>query len=77
MNHPNLTSREVKNENADNQNSETSFRILMKKELIVITVIFKFYQKMSVKNGLQSALSGLPLTLSGPKLTFSGLKMVL
>ena len=77
MNHPNLTSREVKNENADNQNSETSFGILMKNELIVITVIFKFYQKMSVKNGLQSALSGLPLTLSGPKLTFSGLKMVL
>ena len=62
---------------ADNQNSETSFGIFMKNELIVIAVIFKFYQKMSVKNGLQSALSGLPLTLSGPKLTFSGLKMVL
>ena len=31
---PNLTSREVKNENADNQNSGTSFGILMRNELI-------------------------------------------
>ena len=46
---PNLTSREVKNENADNQNSGTSFGILINNELIVITVNFRFSQKMSVK----------------------------
>ena len=47
---PNLTSREIKNKNTDNPNSDTSFGIFMKNELIVITVIFKFSQKMSVKN---------------------------
>ena len=47
---PNLTSWEIKNKNTDNPNSETSFGIFMKNELIVITVIFKFSQKMSVKN---------------------------
>ena len=47
---PNLTSREIKNKNTDNPNSETSFGIFMKNELIVITVIFKFSQKKSVKN---------------------------
>ena len=46
---PNLTSREVKNENVDNQNSGTSFGILINNELIVITVNFRFSQKMSVK----------------------------
>ena len=46
---PNLTTREVKNINVDNQNSETSFGILMKNELIVITVNFRFSQKMTVK----------------------------
>ena len=49
---PNLTSREVKNENADNQNSGTSFGILINNELIVITVNFRFSQKMSVKKEL-------------------------
>ena len=46
---PNLTSREVKNENTDNQNSGTSFGILINNELTVITVNFRFSQKMSVK----------------------------
>ena len=50
MSDPNLTSREIKNKNTDNPNSDTSFGIFMKNELIVITVIFKFSQKMSVKN---------------------------
>ena len=49
---PNLTTREVKNINVDNQNSETSFGILMKNELIVITVNFRFSQKMTVKNDI-------------------------
>ena len=47
---PNLTSREIKNKNTDNPNSESSFGIFMKNELIVITVIFKFSQKISVIN---------------------------
>ena len=51
---PNLTSCEVKNINADNQNSGTSFGIFMKNELIVITVNFRFSQKMSVKNDINS-----------------------
>ena len=53
---PNLTSREVKNENADNQNSGTSFGILINNGLIVITVNFRFSQKMSVKKILPYSL---------------------
>ena len=51
---PNLPGREVKNINADNRNSGTSFGILMKNELIVITVNFRFSQKISVKNDINN-----------------------
>ena len=51
---PNLTSREVKKENADYQNSGTSLGIFMKNELIVITVLFIFSQKMSVNNNINN-----------------------
>ena len=51
---PNLTSREVKKENADYQNSGTSLGIFMKNELIVITVLFIYSQKMSVYNNINN-----------------------
>ena len=54
MSDPNLTSHEVKNINVDNQNSGTSFGIFMKNVLIVVTVNFRFPQKMSVKNNINS-----------------------